>query len=210
MPVQNMPDIADFSSSNVTLPTHTDPVNIFLNTRAIDVPVKLNSLATAFRDFNVLVRDAWKTYIDGESVSIANYLNGSVQSMVDFINNSMVAFQNQFITDAENAVTTLENSVDDFKQELLDEVGGYVNATAYSIENSNKFEFSGETSDDTYDSHGRILSAKQGVKSITNIVYGPRSRIVSYTETLLIGSISYTKNYTVTYERGHIPQVTEV
>jgi hypothetical protein len=209
MPAPNMQDIPEFDSQDAILPTHNDPVNIFLNTRAVDVPVKLNFLATAFRDFNVNVRTAWNSYINNESVRVASYLNSSVQAMVAFINNSLVPFQNQFISNAETAVTDLESSVNAFKQEILDEVGGYVNATAYSVENSNKFEFSGETSNDTYDSHGRILSATQGVKSITNIVYGPRSRIISYTETLIIDSISYTKNYTVTYERGHIPQVTE-
>jgi len=209
MPVSNMDDIADFESEDVTLPTHTSPVNIFLNTRAIDVPNKLNLLATSFRDFNVNVKNAWESYIDAQAGRMATYLNSAMGDVVGFVNDTLVVAQNQFISDGETALSDMNDGLISFKNSVLAEVGGYVNATAYSVENSNKFEFSGETSADTYDSRGRLTSITQGVKTLSNITYGNMGRIVSYTETITVDSASYTKNYTIEYRRGLVPKVTE-
>ena len=221
MAVNEMGDILPFEATDTVLPTHSEPVNIFTNTRAIEVPGKLNSLAASFKQFNVSVRDAWYGYINVEFGKIATHMNDSIDSMVAFINDSIVSTQNLFIENAETAVENIGTASDDqvtaieeataiFKQEIIDEVGGYAGTTGYSKEVSNSFEFSGETSGDTYDEYGRLLSFTQGQIETTNIVYGDNYSIVSFTETITIGVTTSSKNYVVIYEVGKIPKTQEV
>lgn len=221
MPVSDMPDITSFSPNDVDLPTYGEPVNIFLNTRAIDVPAKLNLLAGAFRDFNISVKEILDSHTSDESNRMGAHLSASVQSMVDFVNNSVVQNQNDFITTANGAIDDIEEerlefvegvvaATDTFKQDIMDELEGQATNMSYSMLQSNDFAFSGETTNDTYDERGRVLSCTQGVKTCTNIVYDTRCRVVSYTEIILVGSISYTKDYTVSYERGKVPKIEEI
>jgi len=222
MAISNMDDIQDFVSTPVELPTHTDPVNIFFQTRAIDVPRKLNSLAASFKTYNISIKDTWDTYIGEEGGRIQNYLNNSMTAVTTYINDVVVENQNQFLidgtqaiadieTEKNNFVTALTTEKNAFKQEVRDEMDGYATTVSYSIADSNSLAFSGETSSDTYDSRGRLTGVTQGHITTSNIVYDSQDRIASYTETVTVAPhAGVSKNYTITYELGKIPKITEV
>jgi hypothetical protein len=62
----------------------------------------------------------------------------------------------------------------------------------------------------TYDTEGRISSITIGPRTINNIIFGSDGSITSYTEELILGGITYTKNYTITYDdQGRIASIAE-
>ena len=208
--VQNMPPVADIEIEDIALPSYDSPVKIFKNTRAIDVPIKLNSLAESFRSFHGSIRDTWQLYIEARFDVIHQHINDSMGSVVDFVNDSLVSAQNTFINTANQSVSTLEGSVATFKTEIMDSVANLVGGgVAYSVADTNKTLFSGDTSEDTYDSLNRVLSIKQGPMKMSNIAYDTYSRVIGYTETLDLNNITTSKNYVVSYEAGKIPKITE-
>ena len=62
----------------------------------------------------------------------------------------------------------------------------------------------------TYDTEGRISAIIIGPRTINNIIFGSDGSITSYTEELILGGNTYTRNYTITYDdQGRIASIAE-
>ena len=62
----------------------------------------------------------------------------------------------------------------------------------------------------TYDTEGRISAITIGPRTINNISFGSDGSIASYTEELILGGVTYTRNYSITYdEQGRIASISE-
>ena len=163
---------------------------------------------------------------------MANFLNNSMNLITNYINTEVAGAQNQFIEDAHHEIENIQQETDDkvsqieaaknsqvaainaekdeFKEEIIEQMSSYSTDVSYSVGESNNTIFSGETSDDTYDARGRLLSVTQGAMSISNIEYDNMDRITSYTETIKVGTYEdVSSDYLISYELGKIPQVTE-
>ncbi|MBF0454936.1 MAG: hypothetical protein HQL72_09020 [Magnetococcales bacterium] len=63
----------------------------------------------------------------------------------------------------------------------------------------------------TYDAEGRIMAITVGPRTIDNVVFNSNGSITSFSEQLVLGGITYNKNYSFTYDdQGRIASITEV
>lgn len=208
--VQNMEALENITTADISLPSYNNSVKIFKNTRAIDVPSKLNVLADSFKNFHESIRDTWQSYIESRFDVIHQHVNSSMEAVVSFINDSIVSAQNTFIEAANESVSELEESVDTFKSEIRNSVSELVGSdAAYTVANINDVLLSKDTSEDTYDQFNRILSVREGPMKISDISYDAYGRINKYTETLTLNDIPTSETYTITYEVGKIPKTTK-
>jgi hypothetical protein len=61
-----------------------------------------------------------------------------------------------------------------------------------------------------YDTEGRISAITIGTRTINNIIFGSDGSITSFAEELILGGVTYTRNYTITYdEQGRLASIAE-
>ena len=62
----------------------------------------------------------------------------------------------------------------------------------------------------TYDTEGRISAITIGPRTINNISFSGDGSIANYTEELIMGGVTHTRNYSITYdEQGRIASIAE-
>ena len=171
----------------LTLHNHTQDVSIFRNTRAIDIPDKLNSIAN-----NV------KSYINTDiTTPVLSYMNSNISTMHAYINDvaeQVVADQTTFTT---NMTSNLSGYVDN-------------SGVGYSAAQARTLVQTGETGTITYDGSNRITGATQGAITTSLITYDDSGNITSFTESITVDSITTSTNYSVSYGDDGIPSISIV
>jgi hypothetical protein len=164
----------------------TEDTNIFSNSKAKDVPVKLTAITDALKTH---VNDLWLLTATG------------------FVNDTVVANLNTVLSDIETLINT---QLTEFETNL----GNYLGVGAgYSVDVANAALFTGAAvaSTTAYDDIGRIVSVEQGARLINAITYNDDNTMAGYTEALTLGGITYTRSFTFSYmPDGQINAISEV
>lgn len=179
-----IPNVAPFA------PFTTD-VDIFTNTKAREVPVRLTAIALAL-----------KAHLNGAWLSVANtFLNGAIVAL----NDALAAIQ--------TFVNGLETRISDRLAEFETNLGAYLGVGAgYSIGAINNALFTGALAAGavTYDALGRVSGVTQGPRRIHAIVYNALGFLASYAETLTMSDIPVTRVYLFTYDAsGNLASIAE-
>jgi len=177
--------------NSLTLAPYGSNVKIFEHTLAIDVPDRLDSIAESFLQFN------------NESMSAINQnISDNMEMIHTYVGTTIVDDLNTFKLNLSNNIQTLNNN-------MMTNIGQYLdsNGAGYSIEQVNSLIFSGNTSY-VLDANGNITSMVDGAMTTSNVLYNSDGFIESYTETILIGGVSYSKDFTVNYD-GEYPEIQE-
>jgi len=197
-----MSAITPVQIATITIPSFNTNVSIFTSTMAIEVPAKLNAVATDVKNF---LRDELTTpinaFINNSIASITTANNTAVTTITSYINDVIINDINLSLSsiNSDNITfqVTLLDDVDVFKNTLLGNIAGLLGVGAgYTINQSNDLIFGG-MSEISLNSSGRVSSYTSGVRTVSNVTYNDDGLIVSYMETILNGVISYSKQMTV-------------
>lgn len=169
-----------------------DDVGIFTNTKAREVPAKLNAIAQALK---VHLNTLWLATATG------------------FINDTVVANLNTALADIQTFTNALETGIDDQLAEFETNLGNYLGVGAgYSIDAANSALFTGAVAPGgiVYDADGRAVSFAQGPRTIHSIVYNDDDTVAGYTEELDLGGVTYSHDYAFAYDaNGLLESITE-
>ena len=158
----------------LVLAQHTKDVSIFRNTRAIDVPDKLNAVAGSIKLYtNIEITAPVQKYINANMSAVSTYINDSMETIV--------SGQNKFTSD------------------MAEDIGGYLDdsGAGYNTQQSRSLIETGSTGAVVFDDYERITSAVQGVLTTSNIIYDELDNITSFIETI---SIATSTLYAVSYD----------
>ncbi len=182
-PIPNAAPFAAFS----------DNVGIFSNSKAREIPARLNAIAQALKDH---VNTLWLATATG------------------FVNGTVVAGLNAAITEIETFSNAMETRIDDQMAEFEINLSSYLGTNAgYSVDAANAALFTGAivAGDVVYDVAGRAASIRQGPRLINGITYNDDGTMAGYAEELTLGGITYTRAFTFSYTPdGQIAAITEV
>lgn len=182
-PIPNAAPFAAFS----------DNVGIFGNSKAREIPARLNAIAQALKDH---VNTLWLATATG------------------FVNGTVIAGLNAAITEIETFSNAIETRVTDQMAEFQVNLANYLGTGAgYSVDAANAALFTGAivAGDVVYDVAGRAVSIRQGPRLINGITYNDDGTMAGYAEELILGGITYTRSYSFTYTPdGQIAAITEV
>lgn len=206
--------------SALVLDTFDSNVELFLSSKAKDIPSKLNAVANDMKAHLNTEIDDVTTYVNEVVVP---HLNTEMDKVEADFNTTQTSLNNQqatFETDMTNQQNTFETAFTDsitaqqadYETNLTTGIGSYIIGTgaAYSIEQSNSFVFSGP-SDVTYDTDGEtVLGYTQGPVTVSNIIYDTNDNLIELTETITVADIPYTKTFTVNYDaKGNLLETVE-
>ena len=181
-PIPNAAPFAAFS----------DNVGIFSNSKARDIPARLNAIAQALKDH---INKLWLPTATG------------------FINGTVVAGLNAAIAKMETFSNGIETRINDQMAEFQANLANYLGTNAgYSVSAANAALFTGSivAGDVQYDIAGRAISIRQGPRLISGITYTDDGAVAGYAEELTLGGITYSRAYTFTYTPdGQLTAVTE-
>ena len=182
-PIPNAAPFAAFS----------DNVGIFSNSKAREIPARLNAIAQALKDhFNTL----W------------------LATATSFINGTVIAGLNAAIAKIETFSNGIETRINNQMAEFQVNLANYLGTNAgYSVSAANAALFTGGivAGDVVYDVAGRAASIRQGPRLINGITYNDDGTMAGYAEKLTLGGITYTRAYSFTYTPdGQIAAITEV
>ena len=170
-----------------------DDVGIFTNTKAREVPAKLNAIVQALK---VHLNTLWLATATG------------------YINDTLVANLNTALSDIETFTNALETQINTQLVEFETNLGTYLGVGAgYSVDAANAALFTGTivAGDIVYDDLGRVASIQQGPRLVNNFTYNDDGTISSYAEELTLGGITYARGFTFSYmPDGQINAITEV
>ena len=173
-PIPNAAPFAAFS----------DNVSIFNNSKAREIPARLNAIAQALKDH---INTLWLGTATG------------------FINGTVIAGVNAAIAKIETFSNGIETRVNDQMAEFQVNLANYLGTNAgYSVSAANAALFTGGIA-------GRAASIRQGPRLINGITYNDDGTMAGYAEKLTLGGITYTRAYSFTYTPdGQIAAITEV
>ena len=181
-----IPNVAPFAS-------FSDNVSIFNNSKAREIPARLNAIAQALKDH---VNTLWLATATG------------------FVNGTVVVGLNAAIAEIEAFSNAIETRIDDQMAEFEVNLAGYLGTGAgYSVDAANAALFTGTivAGDVQYDLAGRAVSIRQGPRLISGITYNDDGTMAGYAEELTLGGITYARAFTFSYTPdGQIAAITEV
>jgi hypothetical protein len=190
-------------------------VSIFTNTLAREIPTKIDSIASDFKDHinnnfaDVVVGDV-NTFID----DLETYLNDTVVAAINTAIESMRTDGTKFAADVAKEQTEFEGSFEARFQGLEDGLSNYVSDEAsYTKAQIDTTLFTGAISSTniSHDSDGRLTSIKGNGKLIWNITYDSDGFLEGFRETIDIGGVPVTKVYNViTDAEGLIEAVEDI
>lgn len=161
----------------LVLAQHAKDVSIFRNTRAIDVPDKLDAVANSIKLYaNVEITGPVQRYVNYNLTNVHTYVNDSIAAVV--------ADQSRFTRD------------------MSEDISGYLDdsGAGYNVGQSRSLIETGVTGDVEFDELGRITSSVQGVLTTSNITYDNTDRITRFTETITVDGVANSTVYVVEYD----------
>ena len=170
----------------LVLGLYTKDVSIFRNTRAIDIPGKIDSVVNSM-----------KVYANTEiTTPVEIHVMEVMRNAVDHINTS---------------ITSMNGEQTKFISDMQENISGYLDdaGAGYSVSQARSLKETGNTGEVVTDDEGRITSAQQGVMTTSSVMYDDDNRVVSFSETITIGGIETKSDYIVTYDERNIPSTTK-
>lgn len=213
-------------TTEITLTDFTSQVEIYKSTKAKDIPTKLNVMAADLKAHTNTKVNTIQSFFNGTVVPHINTeltkIGDDHNTLVTNISNQQSTFetnitnqQNTFETNRvatetafTDSITTQQNA---YESDLTNNIGNYIGSGAgYNVAQVNSFQFSGPGSV-TYDAQGRVTEAVEGPITTSNIVYNVSGKLMSFTETITIAGVPYTKTFEVGYDtKGNITGTTEI
>lgn len=229
--VAQLPYIEGLEITPAAIPEYTTNVQIFRNTRAVEIPDRLNAVAQDLKDFSNAVAEDETNHVNTSFEALTEYVSETMAGVRTHVNTEVVAKvntmldkvetdQNSFQTSITNQQTTYESAETAarlaFQNSVTDNLGHYVNDTdgiVYSTDQVNSLHFSGtfDAGGITRDSDGRIASISTESKTTTEIVYNDNGQLSEWKETLIVDGASYSKKFKATYSTfGEIIKIEEI